>query len=641
MYPLVKQTHTISRTLTFYSQLLDLCVSSKSANLTKVVHAQLIKVGFNRHTFLGNRCLDLYSRYQCIDDILNAFGDITQKNIISWNICLKGVLNSGYYELAHSLFVEMPERDVVSWNSMFSWHASCGHRDIAWERFRQMLNMGLKPSAYTYSILISMVSDSFRGKELHSGMITSGLVRSNVVLGNSLIDMYSKLGIIDYGFGVFLTMDKLDIISWNSIIIGCCKNGCGDLALSQFSLMRSLGYPFDEFTCSAVITCCTNLRNLEKGKQIFALCIKVGFLCNSIISSAIIDLFSKSNRLELSVQLFKELDKWDSEVCNSLISSYASHDIGENALQLLVQMSRANIRPTEFTLSSVLSSISGIPAEQGTQIHSLVVKSGFERDYVVGSSIVHMYCKVGLIDCAINYFAIMSPLNLISWNTMIMGLVHNGRSYEALETFKELQRRGPPPDRISLAGVLLACIYGGFVDEGIDIFSKMECSYGVKPCYEHYVSLVDLLCQAGRFIEAIEVTKRMPQLSDSTIWGTLLTACLVQGDIRLAEEVAQRLMELEPQLSLPYVALARIYEMRGHWEDTVRVRETMTRNVAPKVGGCSWIVVKGQLYTFKAEQLHHHSDKNIYFVLELLGFDKDEISSEKVFEADVDHANFM
>ncbi|KAL9241182.1 hypothetical protein vseg_015323 [Gypsophila vaccaria] len=639
MYPLVKKTHSISRTLTFYSRLLDFCVSSKSVNLTKSVHAQLIKVGFNRHTFLGNRCLDLYARYHCIDDLLNAFGDISTKNIISWNICLKGVLKSGHYELAHSLFEEMPERDVVSWNSMLSWHASCEQADIAWEKFRQMLHTGSKPSVYTYSILVSMVSDFRRGKELHAGVIISGLIRSSVVLGNSLIDMYSKLGVIDYAFGVFLSMDKLDIISWNSIVVGCCKSGCGEIALSQFSLMRSLGYPSDEFTCSAVITCCTNLRKLEKGKQMFALCVKAGFLCNSIISSAIIDLFSKCNRLELSVQLFEELDRWDTAVCNSLISSYTSHDIGENALGLLVHMLRANIRPTEFTLSSVLASISGIPVEQGTQIHSLVVKSGFEGDYVVSSSIVHMYSKVGLIDCAVNYFGTMSPRDLISWNTMIMGLVHNGRSYEALETFKELQRSSLPPDRISFAAVLMACSYGGFVDDGIDMFSKMECSYGVKPCWEHYVSLVDLLCQAGRFVEAIETTKRMPQLSDRAIWETLLNACLVQGDVRFAEKVAARLMELEPQLSLSYIVLSRIYEMKGQWDDTVRVRKTMKRNVATKVGGCSWVVIKGQSYTFMAEQLYHHFDKNIYSVLELLSFDKDEGSAMKVLEADVDQAN--
>ncbi|KAL2938650.1 hypothetical protein RDABS01_022099 [Bienertia sinuspersici] len=473
MYPLVKQIHNVPRTLTFYSHLLDHCFSLKALNLTKVVHGQLIKVGFNHHTFLGNRCLQLYTDCHLVDDILKTFTDITRKNSISWNICLKGLLNCGQSEKAYSLFQRMPEPDVVSWNTIISWYASSGNSIFVWRRFREMLYMGVNPSGYTYSIIVSLVFDALVGKELHGRMIRSGLIRSNVVLGNSLIDMYFKIGVIDYAVGVFSSMEFLDLISWNSLIIGCCKAGYGDLALVQFSSMRYLGFQPDEFTCSTVITCCTNLRNLEKGKQVFVLCIKSGFLCNSIISSAIIDLFSKCNRLENSVQLFKELDRWDSAVCNSMISSYTSHDFSDSAIQLLVHMLRKDIRPTEFTLSSILASICGMQVEQGTQIHSLVIKSGSEMDFVVRSSLVHMYATLGLIDCAVKIFASMAQPDLISWNTMIMGYTLNGRLVKAVDTFKELHRRGPLPDHISLTGVLRACSYGGFVDEGIAIFSKM------------------------------------------------------------------------------------------------------------------------------------------------------------------------
>lgn len=82
-----------------------------------------------------------------------------------------------------------------------------------------------------------------------------------------------------------------------------------------------------------------------------------------------------------------------------MISSYTSHDISESANQLLVLMLREDIRPTEFTLSSILASICGMQVELGIQVHSLVVKTGFEIDFVVCSSLVHMYATLGLIDC--------------------------------------------------------------------------------------------------------------------------------------------------------------------------------------------------------------------------------------------------
>lgn len=327
--------------------------------------------------------------------------------------------------------------------------------------------------------------------------------------------------------------------------------------------------------------------------------------------------------LEHSVQLFKEVEKCDSAVCNSMISSYTSHDISESANQLLVLMLREDIRPTEFTLSSILASICGMQVELGIQVHSLVVKTGFEIDFVVCSSLVHMYATLGLIDCAMIIFASMALPDLISWNTMIMGLTLNGRSVEAIDTFKELHTRGPLPDQISLTGVLRACSYGGFVDEGTFIFSKMEEYYGVRPCNEHYACLVDLLCQDGRLHDAIEITEMMPYEPNSTIWQSLLHACAIHGDVGLAAKVAVRLMESEPQLSLPYVVLGRIYEMRGQWEDAVRVRAAMKRNVVKNVG-CSWIVIKNHVYSFSAEQLQQHAGRDIYSILRLLTWEKGE-----------------
>lgn len=615
-------SNRISRTsLSYCLYLIDHCLSLKSLNLTTIVHAQLIKVAFNRYTFLGNHCLNLYSQFGSADDALKVFGDIARKNTISWNICLNRLLKFDHFGLAQSMFDEMPERDVVSWNTMISGYTSCGYFDNALGVFREMQNLGVRPSGFTYSLLVSIVSSARHGKELHGSIIRRGLSTSNVVLGNSLIDMYGKLGIFCYALAVFLIMEELDVISWNSLIISCCKSGYGELAIYQFCLMRSLGYSPDEFTYSAVITSCSDLRNLDKGKQIFALCVKVGFLCNTIISSVAVDLFSRCNRLEDSVRLFEEQDRWDSALCNSMILSFASYGLGEDALQLFVLTLREDIRPTEFMLSSVLSSISILSEEQGTQIHSLVVKSGLELDAIIATSLVDMYSKFGFIDYARKIFNKIIVRDLISWNSMIMGLSRNGRVFETLDTFKELLRRGPPPDRITLAGVLLACSYGGFLDEGITIFSSMEKSYGVMPGIEHYTCLVDLLCQVGRFNEAIDITEAMPYEPSPLIWESILHACAIHGDLKLAERIAERLMDLEPQLPLPYLVLARMYEMKGQWEGMVRVRKIMEMKGVNTVIGCSWIGIKNHVYAFRADQIQQHGGKDVYFVLGLLNWE--------------------
>ena len=121
--------------LSRFSAVLDYCLSEKNPNLIKIIHAQMIKLGFNVYTYVGNRCLDLYSEFGGVSDVLKVFDDISYKNSTSWNICLKGLLKSGHFEKALHVFDEMPVRDVVSWNTMISGYSSHGFGDKAFQIF--------------------------------------------------------------------------------------------------------------------------------------------------------------------------------------------------------------------------------------------------------------------------------------------------------------------------------------------------------------------------------------------------------------------------------------------------------------------------------------------------------------------------
>ncbi|PRQ24940.1 putative pentatricopeptide [Rosa chinensis] len=265
MQSLFKQVNGLHKTsLPYYSHLIDHCLSLKSFTHVKILHARLVKVGLNTHTFLGNRFLDVYFRFGSLFDALRVFDEINCKNIVSRNICLKGLCRFGESERAQQVFDEMPERDVVSWNSMISGYVSCGLVGNAMGMFSKMQRSGVRPSEYTFSIMMSVVSCAGRAKQVHGGVIRQGLDLSNVVLGNSLIGMYGKIGLMDYAFGVFLTMKEVDVISWNTLIWGCHRSGYEELAVDQFVVMRSTEHSPDEFTISTVINVCCNLLDLER-----------------------------------------------------------------------------------------------------------------------------------------------------------------------------------------------------------------------------------------------------------------------------------------------------------------------------------------------------------------------------------------
>lgn len=624
MHKFLKQVYSVHvNSVSYYYRLLDQCLSAKSLSFLKNVHAQLIKVGFNGYTYSGNRYLNLYCQVGTIDDALKAFDEIAIKNCVSWNICLKGLLRFGRLEKASHLFDEIPVRDVVSWNSMISGYASYGFIGNALGVFWKMQNVGVRPSEYTFSILISLLSCPLHGKQIHGSMIRTGVDLSNVVLGNSLIDMYGKLSLADYAFGVFLSMEKLDIISWNSLILACHRSGSAQLALDLFCLLRTSEFSPDHYTLSTVISICCYMRDLQKGKQILALSIKMGFYSNSIVLSAIIDLLSKCNQFEAAIHIFKKVDQLDSAICNSMISSYVGHGFRDEAIELFRFMIRENFMLTEFTISSVLSSLSGFsPLEQSCLIHALVVKVGVESDAIVASSLMQVYSEVGSMDDAVKIFANLSKKDLVSWNTLIIGLARNGLIFETLNSFEDLLREGPVPDHVTMAGVLLACNHGRLVDRGIEILSSMEKKFGIMPSVDHYGCIVDLLSHVGKLKEALDIIDDMPYEPNAAIWRSVLHGSAIHGvGLNLIESVAEKIMELEPETSVPYLVLARAYEMRGRWESVVRVRKAMKQKCTKQMTACSWIGIKNHVFALEADQLLYHGREDIHLVLRLISWE--------------------
>ncbi|CAA7024451.1 unnamed protein product [Microthlaspi erraticum] len=420
MFSLLRRAHgRCMPSSSYFLRLVDRSLLSKCPTLATNVHAQLVKVGLLPNTFWGNRCLQLYFKSGAVVDAFKLFDEIYDRNTISWNLCLKGLIKNGYLDHALDLFDEMPERDIVSWNTMISGFASCGFPESAIRAFLDMQSFVIRPTSFTFSILASLVTCVRHGEQVHGNVICSGVSLSDSVVWNSVTDMYRRLGVYDYALSVFLAMEDRDVISWNTLILCCSDFGNKEVALDQFRLMMELGNQPDEYTFSIVVSICSGLRDLCKGKQAIALCIKMGFLSNTIVSGAAIDMFSKCNRLEDSVKVFQQLGKWDSVLCNSLVASYSWHGFGEDALSFFIIFMRQSVRPDEFAFSSVLSSMNVVMLDQGGQVHSLAIKLGFDQDTAVATSLMEMYFKTGLVDSAMGVFDTTDEKDLIFWNTVI------------------------------------------------------------------------------------------------------------------------------------------------------------------------------------------------------------------------------
>ena len=182
-----------------------------------LLHAYLIETGIRMDKAIGTALIDFYNNYFSLSDACSVF--------------------EGLYK-----------RDVVTWDAMLSGCVAHGNGDAALQYFLQMQWQGLKPSTVTFIIILqifSMPGTMTSGKLMHAQIVENGHEQDTVV-GNSLINMYSKQGAILDACVVFNALVKHDVVTWSALINGHIEQGYTEdhkFALSQNILLNKLPSP--------------------------------------------------------------------------------------------------------------------------------------------------------------------------------------------------------------------------------------------------------------------------------------------------------------------------------------------------------------------------------------------------------------
>lgn len=161
------------------------------------------------------------------------------------------------------------------------------------------------------------------------------------------------------------------------------------------------------------------------------------------------------------------------------------------------------------------------------------------------------------------------------------------------------------PNEVTFVSVLSACSRAGLLKEGREMFDLMVSVHGIQPTIEHYGCMVDLLGRFGLLKEAEELMRTMPIKEAPVVWETLLGACRNHGNVEMAERIARKLLELDPQDSSSYVQLSNVHASMGRWNDVMEARKKMRAQGIRKEPGCSMIEVDGIVHEFLAGEGMH------------------------------------
>ncbi|KAF5767801.1 putative tetratricopeptide-like helical domain superfamily [Helianthus annuus] len=220
--------------------ILTVCAGLLDIELGKKVHGYVYRRHLNSDIFVGNGLLNMYGK--C--------GDL--RSCRAW-----------FYQMSRL-------RDAVSWNSILTSHARHKRSEevmmVIWKMLEET-----PPNKHTLATILAACANIFAldaTKQIHGFLVRNGY-DIDIVMKGAIIDAYSKCRCLMYALTVFKATTPRDLILYNSMILGCCHNLRGDVAIDVFDMLKSEGLKPDNTTFQGVLLACICEGRVELGRAYF------------------------------------------------------------------------------------------------------------------------------------------------------------------------------------------------------------------------------------------------------------------------------------------------------------------------------------------------------------------------------------
>ncbi|KAF7037190.1 hypothetical protein CFC21_047630 [Triticum aestivum] len=332
--------------------------------------------------------------------------------------------------------------------------------------------------------------------------------------------------------------------------------------------------------------------------------------------TAMLGALSAGGDVDTARELFDRMPQRDHVAWNAMLTGYVRVGRSREALGLFDEMQKAGVSVGEATLVSVLTACAQMGAlERGMWVHSYVRSRGMRVSVTLGTALVDMYSKCGVVTMAMEVFESMSERNIYTWTSALSGLAMNGMGEECLELFKRMESAGMEPNGVTFVAVLRGCSVAGLVEEGRACFDSMKDKHKVEPWLEHYGCMVDLYGRAGRLDDAVNFINSMPVEPHEGVWGALLNASRIHNNVDLGKHAMYKLTKIESKNDAAHVLLSNIYAESHNWKGVSKVRNMMKSKGVKKVPGCSAIEADGKVHEFFVGSKSHPRYKDIEAML--------------------------
>ncbi|KAM7465787.1 hypothetical protein LguiB_013349 [Lonicera macranthoides] len=326
----------------------------------KKVHAQFIKSGQAKDNFTASRLLSFAaaSPYGDINYAYLLFTRIQNPNIFIWNTIIRGFSQSSNPQFAFGLFFDLLANAVIqpgrlTYPSLFKARSRLGFVDFGAQLHAMVVKLGIVFDPFIRNSLIYMYA--ICGFLSEAWKLFDGSKDSDVVAWNSMIMGFVKCGDVDSARELFDEMPVRNTVSWNSMISGYVRNGKWKEALGLFSEMQREKIKPSEFTLVSWLNASANLGALKQGEWIHDYIQKNGIELNVIVTTAIINMYSKCGSIEMARQAFEMTPIKGLSCWNSMIIGLAMNGCEDEAIQLFSRLESSSLKPDSVSFIGVLT----------------------------------------------------------------------------------------------------------------------------------------------------------------------------------------------------------------------------------------------------------------------------------------------
>uniref|UniRef100_A0A2P2J6S4 Pentatricopeptide repeat-containing protein n=1 Tax=Rhizophora mucronata TaxID=61149 RepID=A0A2P2J6S4_RHIMU len=476
----------------------------------RMLHALVIKMMFDGFVLVSTNLLNMYCTFPTLGEARALFDEMPEKNIVSWNVMLKGYSKAGLVDLARELFERLPDKDVVSWGTVIDGYVRVERLREAFVMFHAMVSAGLGPTEVMLVDLISVCGKRMaigEGLQLHgvimkmgfhsydfvqatvihfyasSGRIDDarlqfeGSIKDNVASWNALISGFIRKGMIEQARKLFDEIHERDVFSWSTMISGYAQNEQPQTALELFHWMVAGGIKPNEVTMVSVFSAIARLGALEEGRWAHEYVYNNSIPLNDNLSAAIIDMYAKCGSINTALEVFYQIQDRTCTVSpwNTIICGLAIHGHANLSLIIYLDLQSRHLKLNAITFIGVLSAC----------------------------------CHAGLVDLGKKFFKSMKSEHSIDpdirhYGCMVDLLARAGKLKEAEELIMSMPMKA---DVVIWGTLLAACKTHGNADIGeraAENLARLEPSHAASR-----VMLSNIYADAGRWEEAFLVRRAM------------------------------------------------------------------------------------------------------------------------------------